>query len=77
MIKLEIPALDIKASIDDGKWTCNYAWFLPILEIVPILRKKNYYDPDPDFSKANAIIAEFGGKITHHDIIEFDKDVIY
>lgn len=77
MVSIEIPDLEITASIDEGIWTCNDKLFLPLLESVPILRQKYYYDPDPDYTKAKAIIDEFGGKITHHDIQEYDPDVIY
>ena len=77
MVSIEIPKLDIKASIDEGEWTCNDDNFLPLLEAIPILRQKYYYDPDPDYTKAMAIVDEFGGKITHHDEVEFDPDVVY
>ena len=77
MVKLEIPDLNIKATIEDGEWTCNDDLFIPLLESVPILRQKYYYDSDPDYTKAKSIIDEFGGKITHHDKQEFDPNVIY
>ena len=77
MIKLEITELNIKATIDNGKWTCNDKLFIPLLEAVPMLRQKYLYSPDPDYRKAKAIIDEFGGKITHHDKQEFDPNVIY
>lgn len=77
MVSIEIADLEIKASIEDGVWSCNDKLFMPLLESVPILRQKYYYDPDPDYTKAKAIVDEFGGKITHHDIQEYDPDVIY
>ena len=77
MVSIEITELEIKASIADGVWTCNDKLFMILLESVPMLRQEYYYDPDPDYTKAKAIIDEFGGKITHHDQQEYDPDVVY
>jgi len=77
MVSIEIPDLEIKASVNDGVWACNDDLFMPLLESVPMLRQKYYYDPDPDYTKAKAIIDEFGGRITHHDKQDYDPDVIY
>jgi len=76
MVKIEIPDLDIKASIEDGTWACNDDKFLPLLESI-IKEPDVFYIPDEDYYFANLAIKEFGGTITHHDEQEFDPDVIY
>ncbi len=77
MVLIEIPKLNASASITNGKWTCTNNVYIHLLDTISELRQKYYYDPDPDYTKASAIIKEFGGKITHHDEIEFDPDVVY
>jgi len=76
MVAIEIPKQGIKASVDDGIWVCNDDMFLPLLESI-IKERDVFYIPDMDFYLANLAIKKFGGKITHHDEVEFDPDVVY
>jgi hypothetical protein len=35
------------------------------------------YTPDRDYSIASRVCEVMGGRITHHDQIEYDPDVVY
>ena len=76
-VRIEIPNLNIKAIIEDGQWTCDNALFVALLEATSELNKRHYYDPDPDFTMANAVINEFGGQIIYHEEMPHDSDVDY
>ena len=80
MVKIEIPELDIEATIEDGVWTCNEPLFLRELNLLTEFRDqfiKEVYEPYPDHAFAMAVVARFGGKITYCDEQEFDPDVTY
>jgi len=73
---VELLINNIKATIKDGKWRCNESDLLFILENYTEAYS-DMYAPNHDYTKAQNIVKYMGGKITHHDEVEFDPDVVY
>jgi hypothetical protein len=76
---IEIDVFGKKAQIEDERWKCEDERLLRMLN----LSVKAYnsfpqeYTPDRDYSIAKRVCDAWGGKITHHDQVEYDPDAVY
>jgi len=73
---VEIEINNNTALCHKGKWKSSNRELENILNI-QTSQNNNVYMPHPDLNIADYVISEFGGKITHHDEVEFDPDVVY
>lgn len=76
MVKIELPSGQT-AEINELEWTCDDPMLKQMLDTFYPYEGFSPSMGDPDLYIAKSAIEKIGGKIVHHDEVEYDPDMIY